>query len=89
MLGLPATATAVESLHSVVGIILRKQRSCLTDENLAAYSLLRVVLASVIKRNIILRKIEEAGGIIDADAVEREWLQSSEDTAGGAALSEA
>ena len=72
ILCVPATSTPNESLHSVIGIILRKLRNSLTDENLAYYVLLRAIIPGMIKRSLALKALSEQENP-DPLEVEKEW----------------
>ena len=75
ILVIPATSTPNESLHSIIGIILRKHRSCLSDDNAQHYTLLRAILPSIIENNASLSAMSSAldWQELDPDAVIAAW----------------
>ena len=75
ILTIPATSTPNESLHSVLGIILRKQRNSLSTENVVYYTLLRVLLPSIIAKHEGLQKLS-MHLVADPDEVLGLWDQS-------------
>jgi hypothetical protein len=75
ILTIPATSTPNESLHSVLGIILRQQRNSLSTENVVYYTLLRVLLPSIIAKHEGLQKLS-MHLVADPDEVLGLWDQS-------------
>ena len=69
----PATSTPNESLHSVVAYIMRKQRNCLTRENMETFALSRVLLPQMLKASKELAQLEAeafVSGVVDEEAVD-------------------